>query len=56
MVLYIFSWLRRLQHMISEGVYTVGDKLPSVRSLHQEHGISISTALQVYNYLEKKAG
>ncbi|KAG4069250.1 hypothetical protein HA402_012103 [Bradysia odoriphaga] len=40
--------------MISEGVYMVGDKLPSVRSLHQEHGISISTALQVYTHLEKK--
>src|SRR5206468_4027800 len=44
----------KIQHMISEGVYTVGDKLPSVRSLHQEHGISISTALQVYTHLEKK--
>lgn len=44
----------KIQQMISGGVYTVGDKLPSVRSLHQEHGISISTALQVYTHLEKK--
>lgn len=44
----------KIQHMISEGVYVMGDKLPSVRSLHQEHGISISTALQVYTHLEKK--
>jgi DNA-binding transcriptional MocR family regulator len=44
----------KIQRMISEGVYGVGDKLPSVRSLHQEHGISISTALQVYTHLEKK--
>ncbi|NLR59406.1 PLP-dependent aminotransferase family protein [Chitinophaga polysaccharea] len=43
-----------IQHMISEGVYAVGDKLPSVRSLHLEHGVSISTALQVYTHLEKK--
>lgn len=44
----------KIQHMISEGVYAMGDKLPSVRTLHQEHGISISTALQVYTHLEKK--
>jgi DNA-binding transcriptional MocR family regulator len=44
----------KIQQMISGGVYAVGDKLPSVRSLHQEHGISISTALQVYTHLEKK--
>ena len=44
----------KIQSMISEGVYAVGDKLPSVRTLHQEHGISISTALQVYTHLEKK--
>lgn len=44
----------QIQQMISGGVYAVGDKLPSVRSLHQDHGISISTALQVYTHLEKK--
>jgi DNA-binding transcriptional MocR family regulator len=44
----------KIQQMIGNGVYAVGDKLPSVRSLHQEHGISISTALQVYTHLEKK--
>ncbi|PSL48262.1 GntR family transcriptional regulator [Chitinophaga niastensis] len=44
----------KIQTMISKGVYGIGDKLPSVRSLHQEHGISISTALQVYLHLEKK--
>jgi DNA-binding transcriptional MocR family regulator len=44
----------QLQQMISSGVYAVGDKLPSVRTLQQEHGISISTALQVYSHLEKK--
>lgn len=52
-----FIYLRlaeKIQHMISEGVYAMGDKLPSVRTLHQEHGISISTALQVYTHLEKK--
>ncbi|MEC5145989.1 winged helix-turn-helix domain-containing protein [Chitinophaga sp. 212800010-3] len=44
----------QLQQMISSGVYAVGDKLPSVRTLQQEHGISISTALQVYSHLERK--
>ncbi|MBO9728382.1 MAG: PLP-dependent aminotransferase family protein [Chitinophaga sp.] len=43
----------KIQQMIGGGSYAVGDKLPSVRSLHLEHGISISTALQVYTHLEK---
>ncbi|MFY0255378.1 GntR family transcriptional regulator [Chitinophaga sp. 30R24] len=42
----------KIQTMISEGVYAAGEELLSVRTLHQEHGIS--TALQVYTHLEKK--
>ncbi|RFS20453.1 PLP-dependent aminotransferase family protein [Chitinophaga silvatica] len=44
----------KLQQMISDGAYSEGNKLPSVRTLHLEHNISISTALQVYAYLEKQ--
>ncbi|MCW3464449.1 aminotransferase-like domain-containing protein [Chitinophaga nivalis] len=52
-----FLYLRladKIETMIHQGVYAIGDKLPSVRSLHKEHGISISTALQVYTHLEKR--
>jgi DNA-binding transcriptional MocR family regulator len=44
----------KLEQLIIKGVYAVGERLPSVRELHQEHGVSISTALQVYGHLEKK--
>ncbi|CAL1517498.1 PLP-dependent aminotransferase family protein [Chitinophaga sp. MM2321] len=44
----------KIEKMIGAGAYTIGDKLPSVRSLHREHGISISTALQVYTHLERQ--
>ena len=44
----------KLEQLIIKGVYGVGERLPSVRELHQEHGVSISTALQVYGHLEKK--
>ncbi|NLR66882.1 PLP-dependent aminotransferase family protein [Chitinophaga varians] len=44
----------KIEAMIINGTYSIGDKLPSVRSLHAEHGISISTALQVYVHLERK--
>ncbi|NSL85240.1 PLP-dependent aminotransferase family protein [Chitinophaga solisilvae] len=44
----------KIETMIMNGTYAIGDKLPSVRSLHREQGISISTALQVYLHLERK--
>ncbi|GAA0550784.1 aminotransferase-like domain-containing protein [Chitinophaga japonensis] len=44
----------KIAQLIEKGVYAVGDRLPSVRELRQEHGVSISTALQVYAQLEKK--
>nr|WP_295873332.1 PLP-dependent aminotransferase family protein [uncultured Chitinophaga sp.] len=44
----------KIETMIINGSYSIGDKLPSVRSLHAKHGISISTALQVYVHLERK--
>ncbi|HVI45609.1 MAG TPA: PLP-dependent aminotransferase family protein [Chitinophaga sp.] len=45
---------QRIESMISSGVYAIGEKLPSLRSLHREHNVSISTALQVYLHLERK--
>lgn len=52
-----FKYLKlaeKLQQLIINGTYPTGGKLPSVRTLHQEQHISISTALQVYAYLEKQ--
>ena len=47
--------MTRYQHLatllaerIEQGLYRHGEKLPSVRSLSQEHGISISTVQQAY--------
>src|SRR5690348_4860704 len=44
----------RLEMLIEKEVFQVGDRLPSVRELREQYGISISTALQVYNHLERK--
>lgn len=41
-----------LEKMIAEEVLRIGDKLPSVRVLSEEYGISIGTAFQAYYHLE----
>lgn len=41
-----------LEKMISEEVLRIGDKLPSVRVLSEEYGISMGTAFQAYYHLE----
>ena len=50
--------MTRYQHLaallaerIEQGLYRHGEKLPSVRSLSQEHGVSISTVQQAYQLL-----
>ncbi len=43
-----------LEKMISEEVLRIGDKLPSVRVLSEEYGISAGTAFQAYYHLEGK--
>lgn len=40
--------------MIENGVLRTGDKLPSVRTLSEEQGISMSTAFKAYGELEMK--
>ena len=37
---------------IEQGYYRPGDRLPSVRALSQEHGVSLSTVQQAYRHLE----
>ena len=51
--------MTRYQHLatllaerIEQGLYRHGEKLPSVRSLSQEHGVSISTVQQAYQTLD----
>jgi DNA-binding transcriptional MocR family regulator len=43
-----------LEKMINEDVLKIGDKLPSVRMLSEEYGISMGTAFQAYYHLEGK--
>lgn len=51
--------MTRYQHLanllaerIQQGLYRSGERLPSVRALSQEHGVSISTIQQAYQILE----
>ncbi|HEY4466610.1 MAG TPA: PLP-dependent aminotransferase family protein, partial [Klebsiella sp.] len=53
--------MTRYQHLanllaerIEQGLYRHGEKLPSVRSLSQEHNVSISTVQQAYQLLEQR--
>jgi DNA-binding transcriptional regulator YhcF (GntR family) len=41
-----------LEKMIAEEILRIGDKLPSVRMLSDEYGISMGTAFQAYYHLE----
>lgn len=53
--------MTRYQHLadllaqrIEQGLYRGGERLPSVRALSQEHGVSISTVQQAYYRLEQQ--
>ncbi|MBM7346035.1 PLP-dependent aminotransferase family protein [Pantoea coffeiphila] len=43
-----------LAQRIEQGLYQAGERLPSVRSLSSEHGVSISTVQQAYYLLEER--
>jgi DNA-binding transcriptional MocR family regulator len=43
-----------IEQQIMSEVLHIGDKLPSVRLLSKQHGISVSTILQAYYHLEGK--
>ena len=43
-----------IEQLIHEEVLRIGDKLPSVRVLSEEYGISMGTAFQAYYHLEGK--
>lgn len=44
-----------IEEQINEGVLKFGDKLPSVRILKKEYGVSVSTVLAAYYRLEAKS-
>jgi DNA-binding transcriptional MocR family regulator len=41
-------------HLVATGALKIGDRLPSVRSLSRQRGVSISTVLQAYLQLESR--
>ena len=43
-----------VERMITDDILKIGDKLPSVRLLSEEYGISMGTAFQAYYHLEGK--
>jgi len=44
----------RIQSLIAQGTLQPGDRLPSVRKVHQQMSVSISTALEAYRLLEDR--
>ncbi len=44
----------RIQQLIAEGTLQTGDRLPSVRKLHEQWSVSISTVLEAYRLLEDR--
>lgn len=45
---------RSLEEQMGRGVLRPGDRLPSVRSLSRQQGVSISTVLEAYMWLENR--
>ena len=43
-----------LEFKIKDGVYRCGEKMPSLRKLHDQTGLSITTVYQAYIELEKR--
>lgn len=41
----------RITGLINKGVYSPGEKLPSLRSLHKDSGLAVGTVLQAFNHL-----
>ncbi|MGL5081496.1 MAG: PLP-dependent aminotransferase family protein [Microcoleaceae cyanobacterium] len=45
---------QRVQGLIEEGTLQPGDRIPSVRKMHQQMNVSISTVLEAYRVLEDR--
>lgn len=44
----------RITYLIEEGTFRPGDRVPSIRSLSQQFGVSINTIKQAYAFLEDR--
>src|SRR5690349_12524003 len=44
----------KIEALIDQGVLKPGDKVPSVRKVSVDHGVSLTTAFQAYFLLENK--
>lgn len=44
---------RTIAEQIKKGVWKIGEKLPSLRAISNENGVSLNTAIQAYYELEK---
>lgn len=53
MTLYL-QFAETLGSRIEQGLYRPGDRLPSVRAMSIEHGVSLSTVQQAYRLLEDR--
>ena len=45
---------RTIACQIKKGVWKAGEKLPSLRTISNENGVSLNTAIQAYYELEKR--
>jgi DNA-binding transcriptional MocR family regulator len=45
---------RTIKKSIAEGIFQPGDRIPSVRQMSHQHGVSITTVLQAYQRLEEQ--
>src|ERR1700751_5636207 len=45
---------RQIEQQIRKGSLRVGDRVPSIRGLRRQQGVSVSTVLQAYFWLENQ--
>src|SRR5205809_4196753 len=45
---------RQIEGQIRKGALRIGDRVPSIRGLKRQQGISVSTVLQAYFWLENQ--
>src|SRR5438309_10933187 len=45
---------RQIEEQIRKGALRTGDRVPSIRGLRRQQGVSISTVLQAYFWLENR--
>ena len=48
------SVAQRISYLIDEGTFRPGDRIPSIRNLSQQFGVSINTIKQSYAFMEDR--